>query len=110
MITEKQLEKLLSAFRKQLEYEDKCYDAYKVIFPDSYPPIHENYLSNALCNAIDMLLGLEDWDDFTSWWVYETNMGKDHPCVSYEGKSYHLTNAHEIITFAKMWNAEKEKQ
>lgn len=109
MITETQLEKMLYAFRKQLEYEDKCSEAYQVIFPDSYPPFHENYLSNVLCEAIDMLLGLEDWDDFTSWWVYETNMGQDHPDIIWDGIPYHLANAHDIITLAKMVNAKKEK-
>ena len=107
MITETQLEHLLDALRKQMEYETKCDEAYKVIFPTSYPPMAENYTRDALCDAIDMLLGFYGEDNFTEWWVYDTKMGREHAWVELDHWRYPLTNAREIIAYAEAYNKEQ---
>ena len=98
-MTEETLAKIIEGAKAQVRYEDDCYEALRVIFPDIYPSIFVNPIWQAFATAVDEALGVEDLFD---WWVWETKCGtKDNSWIELGGVRYPLTNAREILEYAE---------
>lgn len=99
MMTEETLNKIIEGAKKQLRHEERCIEALEVIFPESYPPVPANYLWDALAEAVDAALGLEEFFD---WWVWDTNCGTTGSAwIELDGVRYPVTNASEILAYAE---------
>lgn len=98
-MTQEQLEKIITAIRKQKEYEEKFHDAFKAVFTEQEPPFLETPLWEGLYLALDETLGLED---FFSWWIWETDCGRDKTKARIwlqGGQEIPVTNAKEILEY-----------
>ena len=99
MITEETLNGIIEGAKKQLRYEERCIEALKVIFPDSYPPVPSNPLWQTFATAADTALGVEDFFD---WWLWETDCGtKDNARIWLNEVCYPVRNAKEILAYAE---------
>ena len=99
MMTEATLNKIIEGAKKQLRHEERCIEALKVIFPDSYPPVPSNPLWRAFATAVDAALGVED---FFEWWVWETGCGtEDNARIWLNEVCYPVRNAKEILAYAE---------
>ena len=99
MMTEAILNEIIEGAKKLLQYEERCIEAFKVIFPESYPPVLVNPLWRAFTTAMDVALGLED---FFGWWIWETECGtKDNARIWLDEVCYPVTNAKEILAYAE---------
>ena len=116
MMTEETLNKIIEGVKKQLRHEEKCIEAIKMIFPESYPPVPSNPLWQAFETAVDAALGVEDFFD---WWIWETDCGtNDRARIRMDEVCYPVTNAKEILAYAEaerkiegarsMWTARDE--
>lgn len=99
MMTEETLNKIIEGLKKQLRHEEKCIEALKMIFPESYPPMPSNPLWQVFAIAVDAALGVEDFFD---WWTWETDCGtNDRARIRLDEVCYPVTNAKEILTYAE---------
>ena len=99
MMTEATLNKIIEGAKKQLRYEEVCLEAFKVIFPESYPPVPVNPLWEAFATAVDAALGVED---FLDWWIWDTECGtKDNARIWLNEVCYPVRNAKEILAYAE---------
>ena len=60
MMTEETLNKIIEGVKKQLRHEEKCIEAIKMIFPESYPPVPSNPLWQAFETAVDAAVDMGD--------------------------------------------------
>ena len=105
MMTEETLNKIIEGVKKQLRHEEKCIEAIKMIFPESYPPAPSNPLWQAFETAVDAALGVEDFFD---WWIWETDCGtNDRARIRLDEVCYPVRNAKEILAYAEV---ERSKQ
>ena len=106
-MTETVLNKIISDVKEQLQYEERCNDAFREIFPDSYPPVFENMLWTALSTAVDEALGV---DDLFGWWIWETDCGtKDNAWIELKGRRWPITNAREMLAFAEAYRGQNNE-
>ena len=98
-MTEDTLNKIIEGAKKQLRHEERCIEALKVIFPESYPPVPHNPLWQAFATAVDAALGVED---FLDWWIWETECGtNDRAHIWLDEICYPVGNAKEILAYAE---------
>lgn len=105
MMTKEQLESVLADIKKQLSYEDDCRKAFGLLYPDSWAPVSTNYLWSALLRTLDTALGIED---FFSWWVFDTECGKDHAVIYFpDGREINIRTVDDIFEYVSMCNSDK---
>lgn len=99
MMTEETLNKIIEGVKKQLRYEERCMEAFKVIFPESVTPVPVNPLWQAIATAVDAYLGVED---FFAWWIWDTDCGTNDRAHIWLGQAcYPVRNAKEILAYAE---------
>lgn len=108
MMTEDILNKIIEGVKKQLRHEERCIEAFKVIFPESYPLVPSNPLWRAFETAMDAALGVEDFFD---WWIWETECGtKDNARIWLDDVCYPVRDAKEILVYAEAERKFMEKK
>lgn len=101
-MTVEQLENIIADIKAQIKYENDCVAAFETMFPNCYSPVIDNPIWTSLIELLDSALGLED---FFSWWIWDTQCGKDHAeLYEQDGTVIYVRNAEEIIKYAESLN------
>lgn len=101
-MTVEQLENIIADIKAQIKYENDCVVAFEMMFPNCYSPVIDNPIWTSLIELLDSALGLED---FFSWWIWDTQCGKDHAeLYEHDGTVIYVRNAEEIIKYAESLN------
>lgn len=103
MITKEQFLKAIEALQQQDAVDDNFQTHMEAAFPGSYAPIYENILWDLSIHLLE--LAMEDRYEYVSWWVYETDYGKNEEMTNIswtedgQEKSINLTTPEALYDF-----------
>jgi len=103
MISKEEFLKAIEVLRQQSQVDDNFQIHLEAAFPGSYAPIYDNRLWTLSINLLEQLI--EDKAEYISWWVFETDFGKERPDVYWKSpdgkqeKEWNLTTAELLYDF-----------
>lgn len=66
-------------------------------------------LTNTLCLACN-INPFEKYDNLISWWIYDTNFGKDHAWIKSDNVKYNLSTVEKLYDYiSKTYGVEGDK-
>ena len=100
MISKKEFIKTIKHIK---EYEDKLTDLSKIssdltIGISSIIDWLIDDLTNTLCIACNIDLSKE-YDNLISWWIYDTNFGKNHAWIKFNNVKYILNTVEKLYDY-----------
>ncbi len=69
----------INEIKKQYDHDNKCYEAYKVIFADDYVSGYDNHwIQNQLIKLLKVALNDDHKDSWIEYFLYELDFGKKY--------------------------------
>lgn len=111
-ITKKLFDETIKALDHQYAHDQRCSDAFKIILPDAFPSLYDNYtLSGQLIHLLKLAFQDEE-DSWIEYFIYELEFGRNYTdgCAKMaDGSHIKLYNASDLYDFLLTNYTDKQK-
>lgn len=96
-------DKIIESIKNQMEHDEKCSDAFKIILPDNYISFYNNeHLNVMIFNLLKMAFNDNIEHSWIEYFIYELDFGKkykDGMILEKDGSLINLSTTKKLYNF-----------